>query len=122
MFCPQCGANNADRSIVCAQCGGSLQPGQPVPPNVPGVLQTPLPSVQNHLVFAILATIFCCVPSGIPAIVYAASVNDKVKAGDFAGAKAAAENAKMWCWISFGVGLLWILVVVVGTIRRIGAQ
>ena len=52
-----------------------------------------------------LTTVLCCLPAGIPAIVYAAQVNGKLQAGDVAGAKAASDNAKMWCWISFGLGL-----------------
>ena len=36
MFCPQCGATNADNAAVCVQCGRSLQPGA-LPP-------TPLPA------------------------------------------------------------------------------
>jgi len=71
-------------------------------------------------VFAILATVLCCLPAGIPAIVYAAQVNGKLQAGDLAGARAASENAKMWCWISFGIGLggvvLWGLLAVIGVV------
>jgi hypothetical protein len=44
--------------------------------------------------------------------------------GDLAGANVASENAKMWCWISFGVGLaaivVWLLVFGVGIIRTMG--
>ena len=101
MFCPYCGTANADNTIVCTQCGKNMQPvatGQVLPP-VAG--QT----VPNYLVFAILATVFCCLPFGIPAIVYAAQVNGKLQAGDFAGAQQASKNAKMWCWISFGAGI-----------------
>jgi hypothetical protein len=61
--------------------------------------------IPNYLVFAILATVFCCLPTGIAAIVYAAQVNGKLQAGDVLGAQAASKNAKMWCWISFGIGL-----------------
>jgi hypothetical protein len=65
--------------------------------------------VQNYLVFAILTTIFCCLPAGIPAIVYAAQVNGKLQMGDLAGAQQASKNAKLWCLISLGVGLGGIL-------------
>jgi Interferon-induced transmembrane protein/zinc-ribbon domain len=113
MFCPQCGANNPDNAIVCGQCGRSLQapvpppPMQPVPMQTPGVVMQPPPAtpVQNYLVFAILTTVFCCLPAGIPAIVYAAQVNGKLQAGDYAGAQLASKNAKMWCLISLGLGL-----------------
>jgi hypothetical protein len=74
-------------------------------------------------VFAILTTVLCCLPAGIPAIVYAASVNGKLQAGDFAGAKTASDNAKMWCWISFGLGLgvsvIWIILAMVGMVGHL---
>jgi hypothetical protein len=65
-------------------------------------------TVPNYLVWAILATVLCCIPAGIPAIVYAAQVNQKLQFGDIAGAQAASNNAKMWCWIAFGLGLATI--------------
>lgn len=109
MFCPQCGASNVDNAAVCVQCGRSLQAGVPAIPAAPipttGVILPPGTTIQNYLVFAILTTVLCCLPAGIPAIVYAAQVNGKLQAGDLAGAKLASDNAKMWCWISFGLGL-----------------
>jgi len=66
----------------------------------------PAAAVPNYLVFAILATVFCCLPTGIAAIIYAAQVNTKLQAGDIAGAQQASKNAKMWVLISVGAGLL----------------
>jgi hypothetical protein len=90
---------------------------------VQGVVLPPGTTVPNYLVFAILATVFCCLPAGIPAIVFAAQVNGKVQIGDIAGAQAASNNAKMWCWISFGVGLaaigVWVLLVMIGVVSGI---
>jgi hypothetical protein len=94
LYCPTCGANNGDNSAVCVQCGRALQAV------VPGI------AVPNYLVFAILVTVFCCLPSGIAAIIYAAQVNSKLQAGDVAGAQLASKNAKMWVFISVGAGLL----------------
>src|ERR1700752_1056491 len=106
MFCTQCGASNPDNALTCAQCGRSLQPGAVTTPlPVTGVVIPPGTTVPNYLVFAILTTVFCCLPTGIPAIVYAAQVNGKLQAGDIAGAQLASKNAKMWCWISAGAGL-----------------
>jgi hypothetical protein len=106
MFCTQCGANNPDTAAVCAQCGRNLQAVSPaVPLPSTGVVLPPGTTVQNYLVFAILATVFCCLPAGIPAIVYAAQVNSKLQAGDLAGAQIASKNAKLWCLISLGLGL-----------------
>jgi len=121
MFCPQCGASNADNAVVCVQCGRQLQAVVPAAGmQTPGVILPPGAVTQNYLVFAILATVLCCLPAGIPAIVYAAQVNGKLQAGDLAGARAASDNAKMWCWISFGLGLgavvLWGLFAVIGLV------
>ncbi len=60
----------------------------------------------SHLVWAILATICCCLPTGIVAIVYAAQVGPKVATGDLQGAQASSKNALMWCWISVGLAIL----------------
>lgn len=136
MFCTQCGANNSDTATVCVQCGRNLQTGAsatslqptsispsygtPTTSQATGVVLPPGTTVQNYLVFAILATVFCCLPTGIPAIVYAAQVNTKLQAGDLAGAQAASNNAKMWCWVSFGLGLgitaLYVILIMAGIV------
>jgi len=117
MFCPQCGASNADSAAVCVQCGRSLQ--QVIPPAAQsGYPAVPQVYVPNYLVFAILTTIFCCLPAGIPAIVYAAQVNGKLQAGDIAGAQAASKNAKMWCWIAAGAGIA--IFVIYGLVMTLG--
>ncbi len=54
------------------------------------------PQVPNNLVWAILATLFCCLPAGIVSIIYAAQVNNKLAAGDVAGAQESSEKAKKW--------------------------
>src|SRR6202163_3571434 len=124
MFCTQCGANNPDTAAVCAQCGRNFQAGSPVVPlQATGVVLPPGTTVQNYLVFAILATVFCCLPTGIPAIVFAAQVNAKLQGGDVAGAQAASKNAKMWCLISVGLGLgfiaLYTILIMVGVLSGI---
>jgi uncharacterized membrane protein YvbJ len=124
MFCTQCGANNADTAAVCVQCGRNLQAATPATPmQTTGVVLPPGATVQNYLVFAILATVFCCLPAGIPAIIYAAQVNSKLQAGDLAGAQAASNNAKMWCLISLGLGLgiivLYVVLIMVGVLSGI---
>ncbi len=67
-------------------------------------------AVSNYLVFAILATVCCCMPLGLPAVYFSGKVNAFVAAGDMAGAAAASKNVKTWCWVAFGIGLVgWIL-------------
>jgi hypothetical protein len=82
-----------------------------VPPPAPGAYAAqPRPQISNHLVPAILTTIFCCLPFGIAAIVFAAQVNTKLAAGDIAGAQESARKAKMWSWLSFGVGIVVMII------------
>lgn len=64
----------------------------------------------NYLVWAILSTIFCCLPLGIVSIVFAAQVNSKWQMGDIDGAMNSSKNAKTWAWVTFGVGLIVFIV------------
>jgi hypothetical protein len=69
-------------------------------------------TVQNYLIPAILS-LFCCWPLAIVAIIFAAQVNGKVAAGDMAGAMDSAKKAKMFSFISIGLGLVLILCYIV---------
>lgn len=97
MYCPKCGTKNDDFAQNCSSCGYEL--------NNNGNRQPNYPEVPNYLVWSILATIFCCLPLGIPAIVYSAQVETRLRMGDYDGAVDASEKAKTFCWISFGLGL-----------------
>ena len=80
-------------------------------PSNPLNYQTPTPpNLPTYLTQSILVTLFCCVPFGIVAIVYAAQVNSKLQAGDFAGAADASAKAKMWCCWSVGIGIVVIAI------------
>ena len=65
-------------------------------------------SVPNFLIPAIIS-LFCCLPLGIAAVIFAAQVNTKVAAGDTAGALDSSKKAKMFSFISIGLGLAGIL-------------
>ena len=75
------------------------------------------PKPDNYLVWAILSTIFCCLPLRIASIVYSSKVDGQYNAGDFIGAQDSANKAKkfaMWAAISgVIVAVLYILLVVV---------
>ena len=81
--------------------------------------------VPNHLVWAILSTLFCCLPLGIVSIVYASQVDGKRAAGDLAGARTASDKAKFWAMLSAGLALvplvLYVLfLVVLGGVGALG--
>jgi hypothetical protein len=61
------------------------------------------------MVFAILVTMFCFLPTGILAMVSSAQVNNKLAVGDLEGARRASKNAQMWCLISVGMGLVMLV-------------
>lgn len=84
----------------------------PPPPGAAPASGAPIPpgAVPNHLVGAILATVFCCWPFGIPAIVFAARVNGLLARGDLAGATDASKKANTWMWVSIGIGLVLQLI------------
>jgi hypothetical protein len=86
---------------------GGTGPGAPaaVPTPVGGAGGTPPAKPSNYLVPAILATVLCCLPFGIPAIIFATQVDSKYAQGDYAGAQAASGKAKLWMWLAIGSGL-----------------
>ncbi len=68
---------------------------------------------DNHLVAAILTTLFCCLPLGIVSIVKSSQVNQKWQSGDYQGAMEASEEAKTWWKRSLIFGAIaWVLIVV----------
>lgn len=101
MFCQKCGAQNVDDAVSCCGCGVAL-------PRAAAPVQIP-----NYLLQSILVTVLCCLPFGIPAIVFASQVNTKIQAGDIAGAMESSRKAKMWSWISFSIGFAVSLIYVV---------
>lgn len=80
--------------------GGYMPAGQPPP---------------NHLAFAIVVTILCCWPLGIPAIIYANQVNTKWNAGDFEGARHSSERAKNFSiWSMVSVLIIYGVIAILG--------
>ena len=82
--------------------------GYGAPPPAPayesaGAPGTPPPT---YLVWAILSTIFCCLPFGIASIVFAAQVNGKWNSGDHAGAQDSSAKAKRFAIIAAVVGVV----------------
>jgi hypothetical protein len=99
--------------------------GLPPAPPMPGQgLATPYPRtpvtstafVPTYLVWAILVTLLCFLPTGIVAIVYATQVSNKLAMGDVAGARDSSGKAKLWCIISAVAGILVGIAVVAGSV------
>lgn len=118
MNCPNCGTNNLDNATVCANCGRSLSVGAqsytPPPPVSPGYGASPSAAagmnIPNYLWQSVVATICCCPPLGIAAIIFAAQVNSKLAQGDTAGALESSRKAKMFALIAVGLGLVGMII------------
>ncbi len=58
---------------------------------------------------SIVVTLLCCLPLGIPAIVFAAQTNSHIAAGNMAEAQKTSEKARTWCWIAFAAGIVGVI-------------
>lgn len=84
-------------------------------------MNTNSPVVSNNLVWAILSTIFCCLPLGIVSIINAAKVNGLLAAGDIAGARDASEKAKKWAiWAALAGVIVSVLYIVLIMVMGVG--
>jgi hypothetical protein len=125
--CPRCRSQAPDGQTYCATCGGFLGPGAemltapppPPPPAPPAAPHYEPPPVQvsapgapwaasppTYMVPAVIVTVMCCLPLGIPAIVFASQVSTKASAGDLAGAQKASRLALIWTVVAAVVGAL----------------
>lgn len=99
MKCPYCKAENPPGSVKCSNCGESLAPKA-----LKGAENDYIP---NYLAPAIIVMLFCCLPFGIVSLVFAAQVNGRLIAGQRERALNASRMAKIWCWVTFGLGILF---------------
>ena len=84
-------------------------------------MNTSSPAVSNNLVWAILSTLFCCLPLGIVSIIHAAKVNGLLAAGDIAGARDAADKAKKWAIYAAVAGIIvFVLYIVLVMVLGVG--
>ena len=97
MYCVRCGTENENDAHKCVACEEVL-----VNPQEYVALTKPIP---NYLAQSIIVTLCCCMPLGIPAIVFAAQANGKIQGGDRKGAIESSKNAKIFFHLSLWTGL-----------------
>lgn len=78
------------------------------------------PAPSNNLVWAILTTVFCCLPLGIVAIVKASQVNGLWAQGQYDAANKAAEEAKKWSIWAAVLGVAAAILYVIFWVAVIG--
>ena len=114
--CHECGAQISDAAVACPHCGAPVaqsttsapQPTTPEPQPT-----TPPACPETHLAKAIVLTILCCWPLGIPAIVNAAEVNTEYIAGRYESALQKSKNAEKWCKYCIIAGVVfWALYII----------
>ncbi len=77
---------------------------------------------DNFMVWAILCTIFCCLPFGIASIINANKVDSLWAMGDYQGAQTAAQNARKWFKWGIICGIIaYIFYIIFGIIGGVGA-
>lgn len=140
MYCPKCGQEVGEYTRICPSCGELLestntpaapqqtQP-QPQPQPQPGYSnQSPAPNmpvIPDYKVQSILLIVFssvlCCfgcisilaLPFAIVALVNSNKIATYVREGNIDLARETSGKTKMWCWISFGILLGSIVLVIV---------
>ena len=108
-------------SPATPQYGPGYQQPAPPYPQAPWPGAT-APPIQTYLVPAILVTLFCFLPTGIAAIVYATQVSSKRDTGDYIGAAGASKQARMWTIVSLIVGLAVVAIVVIAATANSGGS
>ena len=98
VFCRRCGTPSDGFHDLCMECGEVLEE----------IVETKWAGERPpaYLAYAILTTIFCCVPFGIVALVYAAQVNSYWENGQFEKAEDLSHKAKTWCWVAAICGIV----------------
>ncbi len=110
-YCPNCGSQTAAAAAVCVRCGVALASVAYAPPPAaaPGS-QVPLTAAQvpDYMLWACLSLLLFW-PTAAVAIYQASQANKLKNAGDLAGAAKAAQLTKTLCFVSLGLGILFIL-------------
>ena len=100
MFCIHCGNLLPPGAFFCPVCGRKVETipdapaGMPVQPGAP---PAPPPRIDCGLPLAIIAVVMGNVV-GIVGLVYSVLASDRLKSGDFEGARQAARTSRIWSW------------------------
>lgn len=126
--CPECGAEVSAAAPNCPKCGYPLKkdlnnaPAAEVVTKEEAPKAAPQPEAKNEptpampespLTKAILATIFCCWPLGIVAIVKASQITSLYHSGAYAEAVKAAEDANKWIKYSLFGGIAYAIFMII---------
>ena len=100
-FCRVCGIPMNPEQVICVRCGAPVHPGQAF-----YGIGREWEEIPDYLVWAVLETLFCCLPFGAIAIVYAVGANSEKSNGNYALARKKARSAERWLICGFVFGLI----------------
>lgn len=111
IVCPDCGAQVSDAAVNCPHCGRPIAKPQIQPTqNVNLTMNQTRVCPETHLAKAIIVTILCCWPFGIPAIVNASGVSSAFAAGNYELALQKSRDADKWGNVSIICAIVfWLL-------------
>lgn len=116
-FCYKCGSEVPADVNFCNNCGAQLKATQNSAAPTPVALTAPQdrpPMPESNLVWAILTTLFCCLPFGIVSIVYACKVSGLYVAGYYEEAQKSSRRAGLWAmWAAITGGLILIIYLII---------
>ncbi|MBI1265918.1 MAG: zinc-ribbon domain-containing protein [Cryomorphaceae bacterium] len=106
--CTKCGHQNDDSASFCSACGTNFSTVEAGTVATGGEMLDSMKPTKpdNHLAWAILTTLLCCMPFGIASIVAASKVDSLYNNGDYDGAIEASKNAQKWAVVSAIVGVV----------------
>ena len=116
-FCPKCGQaiERASRQQVYQQHGQAYQqPAYAYQQSGQGFQQQQRPiQPSSNMVLAILTTIFCCLPTGIYAIIQSSKVDKLYLSGEYDEAVRVAGESTKWSIIGIVLSVIgWVIYVV----------
>ena len=92
--------------MKCPNCHGHTLTGCPRCPHCEQLLPPTFMRIESHLIKAIIATLLCCPPTGIIAIVQACRVESLLAKGERKKAIEASQSADRWVSISILLGFI----------------
>jgi hypothetical protein len=126
MYCSKCGKEINNVGKFCNHCGAAITENapaenaspvsRPIVGNGGGNYSSQPPRMAmppTYLWQSIVVTFLCCMPFGIPAIVYASKVEKLFLGGDYIGAEKASSNAKGWMVASFVSGFVAVIIYII---------
>lgn len=123
MNCKNCGAEIAEGSVFCGNCGMKIveentyeEPvqGEYQPPVVPEYTAQPIsnekPNTVLWIVLAAVEIFTCCGLTGIVSLIYAILGHVAAEKGDLVDAASKVKTAKIWFWVGLGLGIVFVII------------